>query len=109
MARVRSREKNNMKTTLDRTNRIFPMLSRYMIGVGALASFLVLAITGVVKIPSIYAIWGLTYRSPIMQVMTTVHDWSGFIFILVVGIHAVLHVKWFVNITKRLLGLKPTA
>jgi hypothetical protein len=92
-----------MKTISQGTNRTAPILGRWLLVMGTLASFLVVIVTGIVKIPSIYSIFGLTYRSPLMVIMSAAHDWGGFIFGAFVIAHALLHWRWFVNVTKRLV------
>jgi len=74
----------------------------YWIDVGLLISFVLVFITGIVKWPSLVRNSGFIRSLPLKS-LSILHDWSGLIMGLLVIIHLILHWRWMVMMTKRLL------
>lgn len=68
----------------------------YIVDILLLISFLVVAITGILKLP----ILGLAPSLPI-RTLSNVHDLFGVTVVGLVGIHVALHMKILVAMTKR--------
>ena len=81
---------------------------RYLVGMGILMSFLVCFLTGIIKIPDIYKLLGMTYKSPFMISMTQLHDWSGIILGVLAVLHIIVHRRWFIAMTKKYICGKQT-
>jgi len=73
----------------------------YFINVGMIISFLIVFTTGLVKFPSILVSYKFLYMSSIGLLI--VHDYSGLILELLVIFHLILHYKWIVSTTKKVL------
>lgn len=71
----------------------------YFIDALMILFFLLTGITGIIKMPS----FPFVFRQGIFQVITKVHDYSGFIFLVLVIIHLILHFLWIKCMTKTLL------
>lgn len=80
----------------------------YWIDFGLLISFLGVGITGVVKLKAIATQLGLEWGTPLMKLLSTIHDWSGIIMVLLVIIHLALHWNWIVCQTKSLFKKEET-
>jgi hypothetical protein len=68
----------------------------YFIDSGMVISFTVCFITGIMKWPGRMEDKGLP-----MDILKTVHDWSGLIMGLLVLAHLILHWRWIVAMTKK--------
>jgi len=68
----------------------------YIIDILLLISFLVVAITGILKLP----ILGLGPSLP-LRTLSSVHDSFGVLVVGLVGAHVALHMKFLVTMTKR--------
>ena len=84
-----------MKEYFKSTIRMNKLKLNYWIDVGLLISFLIVAITGIIKFPG----WGL-YRIIGFSGISKWHDLAGIALTTLVLIHLVLHWKWIVNTTK---------
>lgn len=73
----------------------------YIIDILLLISFLVVAITGILKLP----ILGLASILPIRNI-SSIHDLTGILVVVLVAIHVILHMKFLVLMTKRYIGKK---
>jgi hypothetical protein len=67
----------------------------YWIDILLTFSFLIVMITGIIKIP----VLNLVSRN---SILTPIHDLSGIIMSVLVIIHLVLHWKWLVVMTKKM-------
>jgi hypothetical protein len=67
----------------------------YWIDLGLLISFLIVAITGIIKFPGL----GL-YQKFGFSNITKLHDLSGIGLIILVLVHLILHWNWIVSMTK---------
>ena len=77
----------------------------YTLGISSLASFLVALVTGWVKMPYIFPVFGITYASPVMGLLCLIHDWSGIVFGDMRIMYIAAHRKWFVSTTHTALRL----
>jgi hypothetical protein len=60
--------------------------------------------TGIIKLLNLILVNSLLYY--LSNLLTSLHDWSGIILVLVSLIHMVNYWKWFIGMTKRLFGSK---
>jgi hypothetical protein len=74
----------------------------YIVDIGMGISFLVVAVTGIMKFPGLLPKFGIRYSTLPMPALSTVHDWAGIILALLVLAHIILHGKWIVCFTKNL-------
>ena len=75
----------------------------YIIDVGLLISFLIVFISGVLKLPP--ALQALGTSLP-YSAITPIHDISGIIMGILVVIHLALHWNWIVSMTKSFFAKK---
>jgi hypothetical protein len=73
----------------------------YFIELGMLISFLIIFITGILKWPTLLLIVGYFYT--VSEAIFILHDWLGIVLTSLVIIHLILHRKWFVRMTRKLL------
>ena len=73
----------------------------FWIDIGLAISFFACFITGLIKLPLLYQLFGSIYRILPMAELTLIHDLSGIILGILVFIHLALHWKWIVHVTKR--------
>ena len=78
----------------------------YWIDVGLLISFLGAGITGIIKLKAIATQLGLEWGDPLMKTLSTIHDWSGIVMVLLVLVHLILHWDWIVCETKNIFSKK---
>jgi hypothetical protein len=78
----------------------------YFVDVGMGLTFVLAAITGIIKWPRLLPWLGISYLKLPMNAITFIHDWSGIIMALLVLIHTILHWKWLVAVTKNLFRKK---
>ncbi len=69
-------------------------------------SFLVVSVTGIIKLREVMNYLGLEWQSSLIQVFSKIHDWSGIILILFVLLHLILHREWIAVKTKELLKIE---
>lgn len=74
----------------------------YWVDIGMLISFIVCGITGIVKMPRLIPMLGLSYADLPMITLTWLHDWSGVLLVVLSGVHVALHWKWIIAMTKRI-------
>jgi hypothetical protein len=78
----------------------------YLIDVLLGISFLIVGITGIIKMPMISSALGLTYPVLRDSGFNFLHDWSGILMVILVIIHIALHWNWIVGMTKMMLSRK---
>jgi predicted ferric reductase len=83
-----------------------PNYRNYVIDMLILASFLICAIAGIIKWPGFIRTLGLDSTTLPMRQITTLHDWSGLLMIVLIAVHFIIHMEWLAAITKRALGIK---
>jgi hypothetical protein len=74
----------------------------YWVDIGILINFIVCGITGIVKMPKLIPMLGLSYSDLPMAVMSWLHDWSGVLLVLLSALHIILHWRWIMAMTKRI-------
>jgi len=78
----------------------------YLVDIGLFISFILVAITGIIKFPGLLSVFGIGYGSIPISGLSKLHDWSGIAMSILVIIHLALHWNWIVVTTKRYLGKK---
>ena len=75
---------------------------KYIIDVGLGISFLIVALTGIFKFSGFREFIGvsLSYRDPPMPLISSFHDWSGVVMVVLVLIHLILNLDWIIGMTK---------
>ncbi len=76
---------------------------RYLLVIGLLAAFFACFITGVFKVPAISQIFGMTYRSAPMVVLTAVHDWTGVVLGALIIVHVLVYRKWILAMSRKII------
>ncbi len=76
----------------------------YWVDMGLLLSFIIVAITGIIKFPGLGLYKILGFRG-----ISKWHDWAGIVMVVLVLIHLALHWGWIVNQTKYLFKKKVCA
>jgi hypothetical protein len=79
---------------------------KYGIDIGLIVTFVLCFVTGVVKLPALLEITGLTHHLGRYRGITMVHDASGVAMGLLVLAHLVLNWPWLVAMTRQILGRK---
>lgn len=74
----------------------------YAVNMGMLISFILCALTGIVKWPGLIPKLGLTYQSLPFPEITLIHDWSGLVLCILAAIHLRIHWNWMIIMTKRM-------
>lgn len=78
----------------------------YIVDIGLFISFILVAVTGIIKFPGLMQAVGMSYGNFPKSEFSMLHDWSGIALTLLVLIHIILHWDWIVVTTKRYLGIK---
>lgn len=78
----------------------------YIVDMGLAITFILSFFTGITKWPGLVQKFGLSYNDLPMRAITLIHDWSGLIMGLLVLVHIILHWKWIVAFTKKILAKK---
>lgn len=78
----------------------------YWIDVGLIITFILSALTGLVKWPGLFRLTGIRHSALPMREISLVHDWSGLVMILLVLAHLLLHLNWIIIMTKTLFNNK---
>jgi hypothetical protein len=79
-------------------------LKNYVIDMAILVSGAICGITGIVKWPGLTSSLGLTYQSLPLDLITSLHDWSGLLICIFASLHVVMHLKLLIAMTKKLLS-----
>jgi len=77
-----------------------PIKLNYLVDTGMGICFVAAALTGIIKFPGLIFRFGLTYKDLPMQTISLIHDWSGIMIVILVGVHLALHWRWIVCVTK---------
>jgi Domain of unknown function (DUF4405) len=78
-------------------------IAKWVVDIGLLASFLVCVVTGIFKFTLLMRMLGLTQLVFPLALMSDIHDWSGILLIILVGVHLVLNRRWIWAMTKKIL------
>lgn len=78
----------------------------YSIDMTILITGLLCGITGIIKWPGLLYALGLSYQGLPLDTITSIHDWAGLLMILFAVIHVIIHLKWLITMTKKILGVK---
>lgn len=78
----------------------------YWVDVGLVIAFIVSMVTGIIKWPGLFRTLGLSHQALPMYEISTAHDISGLVMILLVLLHIILHFKWMIGMTKNLFRKK---
>lgn len=76
----------------------------YAVNMGMLVSFLVCAVTGIVKWPGLIPMMGLSYGEIPFATLTLLHDWSGLLLCILAVLHLRMHWNWMVLMTRRIVS-----
>ena len=76
----------------------------YIVDILLCISFLLVAVTGVIKLRFIMDALGLTWSTGPMPTLSFIHDWSGVIMAILVVVHIALNWRWLVCMTRAMLG-----
>ena len=63
-------------------------------------SFIVVAVTGLLKFRSLMNLLGLSDIALPWATVSFVHDWSGLVMLVLVVVHLVFNWEWIVKVTK---------
>ena len=75
-------------------------LAKYWIDVGLLISFLLVTLTGIFKFPGIREHLGDLYEIIPRGPMSIIHDWSGIVLLILVGVHLIMNWCWIKSMTR---------
>jgi hypothetical protein len=78
-------------------------IAKWVVDIGLLVSFLVTVVTGIFKFTLLMRMLGLTQLVFPLALMSDVHDWSGIILIVFVGLHLFLNRGWIWSMTKKIV------
>ena len=78
----------------------------WLVDIGLFISFILVAITGIIKFPGLLSALGIDYGDIPISGLSRLHDWSGIAMTVLVVIHLAQHWSWIVVTTKRYLGKK---
>ena len=59
--------------------------------------------TGILKWPGFIQWFGLAPRDIQMGTLSTIHDWTGLLMGAVIFVHLILHFRWIICMTKKML------
>ena len=65
-----------------------------------LFSFIVLALTGIIKVPETQRYFIFVYNFIPASKLSFVHDWSGVILVVLIPIHLVIKRSWFIDLLR---------
>lgn len=72
----------------------------YFVDVSMVAAILVVAVTGVIKLPWLIDFFSIDLAKIPFEEISLVHDIAGLVITFLIILHIVLHFKWFIVITK---------
>lgn len=78
----------------------------YFVDVGMAVSFILSAITGIIKFPGFLQFLGINQRLLPTYEISLVHDWSSLALLFLVLVHLLLHREWIVTMTRGFLKKK---
>lgn len=76
---------------------------KWSVDIGLLITFLVCAITGLFKFTLLMRTLGLTDLVFPLALMSDIHDWSGILLVILVGVHLFMNRHWIANVTKKIV------
>jgi hypothetical protein len=76
----------------------------YYIDLGMVITFLLCAITGLLKWPGLLGALGWGYH--LLGPLTLVHDWSGLVFCVLALVHVGMHWRWLAAMTRKRLHMR---
>ncbi len=71
----------------------------YIVDMGMLVSLLICGITGIIKFPEL----NILMTDSTYLTVALLHDWSGIALVVLAALHTVLHAKWLVNTTVKMI------
>ena len=83
-------------------------IAKWAVDIGLLIAFIVCVVTGLFKFTLLMRMLGLTQLVLPLALMSDIHDWSGILLIVLVGIHLFLNRGWIWSMTKKIVFGKPT-
>ncbi len=78
-------------------------IAKWLTDIGLLITFLICVITGIFKFTELMRMFGLTQLIFPLALMSDIHDWSGLLLVLFVGIHLFLNRRWIIAMTRKIL------
>lgn len=75
----------------------------YIVDMGLVVTFLLSGITGIIKFPGLLWYFGISFFQLPMRTINWLHNWMGIAMVVLVFIHLVLHWKWIVMVTKKII------
>ena len=75
----------------------------YIIDILLLILIILSFITGIIKFPGLFRFIGIEYLYFPFNTISTIHDWSGLLMGVLIFIHLILHWKWIVLMTKKII------
>ena len=75
----------------------------YTIAILLLITFLSSATTGILKFRPLMRLTGIPLQNLPMGTISSIHDWSGIILVLLILLHIILHWNWIICMTKKML------
>ncbi len=87
-------------------NTMMRNFRNYFIDMTLLAMGFLCILTGFVKWPGLIVALGLTSQAFLIDMITQVHDWTGLVLGIMVVLHVVMHLKWFIEMTKKVFRNK---
>ena len=78
----------------------------YIIDLFLLMLIFISFITGIIKFPGLLRSIGIGYLNIPFHSISIIHDWSGLFMGILIFIHLILHWKWMVQMTKRIIVRK---
>jgi len=77
---------------------------KWIVDIGLLVAFLVCVITGIFKFTLLMRMLGLTQLVFPLAFMSDLHDWSGIVLVILVGVHLFFNRGWIWSMTKKIVG-----
>ncbi len=74
----------------------------YFVDLGLVVGFVVCGITGIIKWPGLLKAFEVSRASIPISNITTMHDYSGALILMLAIVHVWLHLGWMISMTKRL-------
>ena len=75
----------------------------YIIDLFLLILICISFITGLIKFPGLLRNIGIDYLNIPFHSISLIHDWSGLFMGILIFIHLILHWKWMVQMTKKII------
>jgi len=79
---------------------------KWIVDIGLLVSFILCVATGLLKWTFLMRVLGLTGIVFPLALFSDIHDWSGLILVILVGVHLILNGRWLVNVSKKVFSGK---